>query len=77
MDDTSVISIHVLGVHMNSIDECLEVFRVHVRVHAMSQIGDVSLSAKLLQHVLDVTSNVILDSDNREVFLHPLYAMTY
>ena len=59
-----VILIHVLRVAVYSVNECLQMFRVHVGVHAVTQVSDVPLGAKLCQHLLHVTSDVILDSNN-------------
>ena len=66
--ERSVVSINVFRVHVNRVDECFEMIRIHVGIHAMAQVGNVALSAKLLQHVLHVSPNVILIIQRRQKF---------
>ncbi|KAH9402412.1 hypothetical protein TYRP_016472 [Tyrophagus putrescentiae] len=48
------------GVLVNGIDEGVDAFRCHVRVDAMTEVGDEAMGAKLGDHLLDQVVEVIL-----------------
>lgn len=51
---------HLFGMLVHSLHEGAHVLRVHVRVKAVAQVGDVALRAKTLQHLLHDVGNLLL-----------------
>lgn len=51
---------HLSGMLVHSFHEGAHVLRVHVRVKAMAQVGDVAPRAKTLQHLLHDVGNLLL-----------------
>lgn len=51
---------HLFGMLVHSFHEGAHILRVHVRVKAMAQVGDVALRAKTLHHLLHDVGNPLL-----------------
>lgn len=51
---------HLFGMLVHSFHEGAHILRVHVRVKAMAQVGDVALRAKTLHHLLRDVGNPFL-----------------
>lgn len=51
---------------MHSLDEGADALRVHVRVKAMAQVGDVASSAKTFQHLLHNVEDALLEDGRGE-----------
>lgn len=52
--------IDVAGMSMHSLHKGTHVLRVHVWVEAMTQVGNVALGSKALQHFLHQLTNLLL-----------------
>lgn len=57
---------HLFRVLMHGLDKGAHVLRVHVRVKAVAQIGDVAPCAKTLQHLLHGIRNAVLKKRRTE-----------
>ncbi|TNN55748.1 hypothetical protein EYF80_034048 [Liparis tanakae] len=51
---------HAFGVQVHGLHEGAHVLRVHVRVEAVAQVGDVAPRAEALQHLLHDVGNALL-----------------
>lgn len=57
---------HAFGVQVHGLHEGAHVLRVHVRVEAVAQVGDVAPRAEALQHLLHNVGNALLVTKRRQ-----------